>query len=213
MSKQIDGFITWIRTFLDDVYAPKGSGGSDLDIDFVPKSENENGVICFSGGLTYDLDKVYPIGSIYMSVNSANPSTLFGGTWVQLTDTFLYATSTTSDDNVTTAPSGQGEATHTLTENEMPSHTHTQNAHSHGTGNSTNKYFITSSVNTVYITENQKSQSNGSNGYNIYTSTHGSLGKYTDTQSVTATNQNKGGGQAHNNMPPYMKVYMWKRTQ
>ena len=28
------------------------------------------------------LDNVYPIGSIYMSVNSTNPSTLFGGTWV-----------------------------------------------------------------------------------------------------------------------------------
>lgn len=155
------------------------------------------------------LDKTYPIGSIYMSVNSTSPSTLFGGTWQQLEDTFLFATSGTAD---TGYQATGGEETHTLTENEMPSHTHTQNAHSHGTGNSTNKYFITSSVNTVYITDNQKSQTNGSNGYNIYTSTHGSLGKYTATQSVTATNQNKGGGQAHNNMPPYMKVYMWKRT-
>ena len=213
MSLDVTGFITWIRTFLDDVYAEKGSSGTDLELNLIPKSQNPNGVVCISGGnVNYDLDKVYPIGSIYMSVNSTNPSTLFGGTWVQLTDTFLYATSTTSDANVTTAPTGQGEATHTLTTDEMPSHTHTQNAHSHSTGNSTNKYFITSSVNTVYITENQKSQTNGSNGYNIYTSTQGSLGKYTATQSVTATNQNKGGGQAHNNMPPYMKVFMWKRT-
>ena len=54
------------------------------------------------------VDMVYPVGSIYMSVNSTSPSVLFGGTWEQLTDTFLYATSTTADDSVTTAPSGQG---------------------------------------------------------------------------------------------------------
>ena len=42
------------------------------------------------------IDMVYPVGAIYISVNSTNPTTLFGGTWQQLTDTFLYA-STTAD--------------------------------------------------------------------------------------------------------------------
>lgn len=35
------------------------------------------------------LDDVYPVGSIYMSVSSTSPATLFGGTWVQLQNRFL----------------------------------------------------------------------------------------------------------------------------
>lgn len=35
------------------------------------------------------IDTIYPIGSIYMSVNSVNPASLFGGTWEQIEDTFF----------------------------------------------------------------------------------------------------------------------------
>ena len=61
-------------------------------------------------------DLVYPVGSIYMSVNSTSPATLFGGTWTQIQDTFLLAAGSTYAAGAT-----GGEATHTLTENEMPS--------------------------------------------------------------------------------------------
>lgn len=37
----------------------------------------------------------YPVGSIYMSVNSTNPSTLFGGSWERIQDTFLLASGST----------------------------------------------------------------------------------------------------------------------
>lgn len=65
------------------------------------------------------VNSIYPIGSIYTSVSSTNPSTLFGGTWEQLKDTFLLAAGDTY-----AAGSTGGEATHTLTVNEMPSHSH-----------------------------------------------------------------------------------------
>ena len=64
-------------------------------------------------------DFIYPIGSIYMSVNNVNPTTLFGGTWVQMKDKFLLG----AGDTYTNGNIG-GEATHKLTYDEMPSHNH-----------------------------------------------------------------------------------------
>ena len=63
----------------------------------------------------------YPVGSIYMSVNSTSPASLFGGTWEQLKDRFLLG----AGDTYTNGSTG-GESTHTLTVDEMPSHTHSQ---------------------------------------------------------------------------------------
>ena len=72
-------------------------------------------------------NRVYPVGSIYMSMNSTSPATLFGGTWVQLPNKFLLGASSTYAAGTT-----GGEATHKLTTNEMPSHNHIVGAHSHG---------------------------------------------------------------------------------
>lgn len=72
-----------------------------------------------SSGETLMLDNVWPVGSIYMSVNSTNPGTLFGGTWQQIKDRFLLACGSTYANGAT-----GGEATHALTVNEMPTHKH-----------------------------------------------------------------------------------------
>lgn len=61
------------------------------------------------------MDIVYPVGSIYQSMNATSPASSIGGTWTQL-KTFLYGADTANQTG--------GEATHTLTVNEMPSHVH-----------------------------------------------------------------------------------------
>lgn len=67
----------------------------------------------------FDIYNLYPVGSIYMSVNSTNPSNYFGGTWEQIKDRFLLACGSTYSNGST-----GGETTHTLTVNEIPSHNH-----------------------------------------------------------------------------------------
>lgn len=127
--------------------------------------------------ITKIVDAIYPIGSIYMGINNVNPSTLFGGTWEQITDTFLLAASDiTSASPTYIGGATGGEAEHVLTIDEIPAHTHTYSKPSYRT--------------IMYA---------GS-------STTGTTGA-----SSTATSST-GGGLAHNNMPPYLAVYVWRRT-
>ena len=128
-----------------------------------------------------NVDFIYPIGSIYMSVNSTNPGTLFGGTWSQLKDRFLLGCGNSYANGAT-----GGEASHTLSVSEMPSHRHTpQDEGNFFTGQRWN-------------TSGGKNPSEGGAG--------SWSGFYVQQSGAT------GGGQAHNNMPPYLVVYMWKRT-
>jgi microcystin-dependent protein len=151
---------------------------------------------------------VYPVGSLYISVVSTNPATLFGfGTW----DAFaagrtLIGIDGTQTEFDTVEETG-GAKTHTLIAAEMPSHTHIQDSHNH----TQNSHTHTQSVNSA--------TTGGLSGYTPDTSTNTSVtsgystGATTATnQATTATNQNTGGGGAHNNLQPYIVVYMFKRT-
>ena len=136
------------------------------------------------------LDLIYPVGSIYMSVNSTSPATLFGGTWSQIKDTFLLA----AGDTYSAGTTG-GEAAHTLTESELPSINGTLTVNK--MVGSTTRNIIT-----------------GASG--VFSSAEGSIttGVKGSDESVYSSNVTLafGGGQAHNNMPPYLAVYMWQRT-
>lgn len=90
------------------------------------------------------IDTVYPVGSLYWSSKDTDPSTLFGGTWVQIKDRFVLACGDTYN---TTGATG-GASTVTLSVENMPSHNHTftpsgtitMNSHSHGLNNHTHSF-------------------------------------------------------------------------
>ena len=71
------------------------------------------------------IDLVYPVGSIYISVVSTNPGTLFGvGTWVAFGTGRVLVGLDASQTEFDTVEETGGEKTHTLTIPEMPSHSH-----------------------------------------------------------------------------------------
>ena len=130
-------------------------------------------------------DQIYPVGSIYITANATNPSVLFGGTWEQLKGKFLVGVDSSDTDFETSGKTG-GEKTHTLTVDEMPSHNHLLYGSPYGSAN-----WVENGVQRVKYDVDKKTASN----------------TYILAQPACDT----GGSQAHNNLPPYMTVYMWKR--
>lgn len=236
-----------------------------------------------------DFSKIYPVGSIYMSVNSTNPKDLFGGTWEQLKDRFLlgaggsYSAGSTGGASTValetghlpghthsfSATSGSTTASHThsfsATSGAVSTgHTHSLNSHTHSIpghthsfsanfyirhGESSGTATLAAGTNTSVTTGAYGSSwangfktasyshkpdrlnisgktgstsatsgaSSGSTGYQSNSHTHSVSGTTGSggaghTHSVSGTTGSTGSGTAHNNMPPYLAVYVWKRT-
>ena len=160
------------------------------------------------------LNIFYPVGSIYTSTKSTSPATLFGGTWVQIKDTFLL----TAGDSYSAGSQG-GSATHThtsaahthttaghtLTVNEMPAHSHYV-----AIGNG-----MTNLANWL---ANQQSSGRESWGYgysstqvanNLFAVTAGGSASHSHGNTGSTTPGNTG---SSSNLPPYRVVYAWERT-
>ena len=126
-------------------------------------------------------NKIYPVGSIYISVSDTDPTDIFGGTWEQIKDKFLLSAGDSYE-----AGSTGGEVNHTLTIDEMPTHYHNANYNwTDGNAVSTPVWAI-----------------------NMSSSTGDGIGGWPSENGAGDV----GGSQPHNNMPPYLTVYAWKRT-
>lgn len=148
----------------------------------LPSSMQSNQLFFQTLGSNYILDNVYPVGSIYMSVNSTNPKNLFGGTWEQIQGRFLFGMNSSYP-----AGSTGGEITHKLTNEEMPAH-----AHYMASGNSGAPDTWTPDAGSYIVN---------------------SVTDDKHTWWAQIGMDEAGGGAAHNNMPPYLSVYIWKRTK
>lgn len=130
--------------------------------------------------------EAWPVGSIYMSMDATSPQTLFGGTWTAIAGQFLLGAG-----GAYPAGSTGGEAAHALTETEMPIHNHgARQAGSDGE---------------IPMTMGKDGTYQG----DTYLSFGTSIKPLAES---TIFISYSGGNQPHNNMPPYLSVYMWRRT-
>ena len=164
------------------------------------------------------IDLIYPVGSIYTSVNSTSPTNIFGGTWEAMPAGRVLLAQGTSEWGVEyKVGSAGGEHEHQLSVGEMPQFTPT------GTLSSA---ALTGYQNFWSVTWSDGGPLGGSSGIisqSTYDGTPGWVGASSGSQkpgrsSINASHAHKltfesiGGGSAHNIMQPYLSVFMWKRT-
>ena len=188
-----------------------------------------SGTTTFSG--TIDgialVNKMFPVGSVYITVTNANPGSFLGGTWSQIGQgRTLIGVGTLGDDTYAAGNTG-GAARVTLGINEIPSHNHggatgnVSNDHTHsGTTASAGAHTHTINEGSAapttggaltsgddYTNVVHRTQTTSSAGGHEHSFTTGGISA-NHTHSISA----QGGGLAHENRMPYLAVYFWQRT-
>ena len=186
------------------------------------------------------IDRIYPVGSIYMSMNSTNPATLLGGgEWEALpTGRVLVGAGTGY-----TAGGTGGNKTVTLTVDQMPSHNHANTlaeagGHSHDRGSmeiygefgnldvwgfggasirhATGAFTAGNASNhrrSVNVSDNPNAFDDNRTAYFNASRNWTGATNTVANHNHTITNASTGGGSAVNIEQPWLAVYMWKRTK
>ena len=164
------------------------------------KSTAESAASQVNAAIQSARDIMYPVGSIYMSVNSTSPASLFGGTWTAWGSGRAPVGINTSDSNFNAVEKTGGASTHTLTTAQMPSHKHSYVVQNRG--------YAASGLNIP--TEHGACKKNVAAGSDLYALQPTFGGSEMDAYGYFNISASGGGG-AHNNLQPYIVCYMWKR--
>lgn len=182
----------WIRLpycYGDGTYLFEGNGHWTHSIETRPFDSNPtSGTIQPCKEMTADF-KGYPVGSIYLNWDNTNPQTFMGGTWVRMAEgRGLFGIGKSTGRNGFSASVGEheefGDWTHQITAAELPPHNHTIGQSNTGAGR--NDWGLVAS---------------GAHGGNVAL-----------VNNSNATTGATGGGKSFYTVPPYIGIYVWRRT-
>ena len=137
-----------------------------------------------------DVIACYPVGSVLITTTNTNPGTIIGGTWTEIKGKFLLAQSNSH-------PAGEtgGSENVTLTEANLPAHRH----------------FIMNNKPADLAPASGTTLARYDRSVGARESEYYNLNANSD-EAVCGRTSATGSGTAHNNMPPYVAVYVWERT-
>lgn len=148
-------------------------------------------------GKTILADAFYPVGSIYMSVNNVDPTTLFGGTWERIKDRFLLS----AGDTYAAGAEGGSEN------------------HKHGAGDLAAEISINTNTSLsgvpagTFLSMDEVNRSVATDRHTVVSSTDVAVTRDNAKTLIASKYATKVSGETaeSSNMPPYLSVYMWKR--
>lgn len=201
----VAGDIVYSKNLNKGCYLVCTQGGATGDSE--PQLINKNvGETVTDGSVVWTVQNIrptaldsYPVGSIYMSVNSTSPADLFGGTWEAMPAGRVLLAQGTSEWGVEyQAGSTGGEHEHQLSVGELPAHSHTatistDGEHTHTAGS---------------LGPIDGHSGNNYAKYHFADGKTGSAGSHAHTLRISDT----GNSQSHNIMQPYIAVYCWRRS-
>lgn len=157
-----------------------------------------NSVTTVANNQALNFDSIYPIGSIYMSVNDVNPGTLFEGTsWEKITDRFLVGAGSTYPLNSTGG---------------TVDHEHTSASHTHNAGNLYAAVNFAGTYGTRYLTKTgvwftpNERKADGGAGYGYTSGCNEGVQVLGEAGWTTPGNTGRS-----SNIPPYLAINIWKR--
>ncbi len=139
----------------------------------------------------------YPVGAVFIdTIGTRNPAAILGfGTWAEIGQGRVLVGLDATQSQFNTMGGTGGENTHVLTASEIPDLTPPNSA-----------------VATDYRMMGKSIPGQGTTGDGFDATGSGSEPNVNDTAFTGTTGKLLGGGQAHNNLQPYLVVRMWKRT-
>jgi len=204
----VAGDIVYSKNLNKGCYLVCTQGGATGDSE--PQLINKNvGETVTDGSVVWTVQNIrttaldsYPVGSIYMSVNSTSPADLFGGTWEAMPAGRVLLAQGTSEWGVEyQAGSTGGEHEHQLSVGELPAHNH--NVTVSTSGNHAHTFTFVKEYD-AGGTEPGSASWRSNQG----TKTTEQAGTHTHTVTIS----NTGSNYPHNNLQPYISVYCWRRT-